>query len=392
MENHIKELTFYKQRVKMEPVAFGKKRALLVKTFQNNLRQNGKNRREEVIEKLREFPSVKLWENGENKMSLEKLTQNPYLLRPVPEKRNKNGSLSCCPNYFFLLTTIQDKRICCFIEKKKPLEKSNIYQTRFRFKDNMFNGTLFTGSLVISDETRPVEREEVTDFFSQVFTSIKREVSAPVKKNNWLFILSDIWGFPGDNLSSLLCQRLSKLQDIMGRDWFPDPKLDVCDFEVSAYKNYSSISDFLKDDRQYFTYTLSDNKVVAVPSQSAPGFEEYSFSLRNKILDPRNNGIAKFKKDGWKVEQIKDQKSQNICKQIIKHKDREMFLKMSEYPDVYWVHETNNWKKIGVALVRTINESRKLKQLFEENEENGRDYIKLKCEWCKDFEKWKPVF
>ena len=76
----------------MEPVTFGKKRALLVKPVINNSFSHKKfNRHDEIIDKLRDFTSIRIWEKEENKWSYEtfqKMEQTPYLIRPIPEKRN----------------------------------------------------------------------------------------------------------------------------------------------------------------------------------------------------------------------------------------------------------------------------------------------------------------
>lgn len=396
----------------MEPVIFGKKRAFLVKpdlnaNFQENhkkthnknqkpVRVDRPSRHAEIIDKLRTFVSVRMWEKDQVSWSYEtmqQLKQIPYLMRPVPEKRNKKGYFTDCPNYFFFLTTLQNKKICCFIEKKKPLDKAMIYQVRFRFKNNLFAGTLLTGTLLMSEEIRAAEREEITDFFSQVFKSIKREVSAPVKKNNWLFLTNDIWAHNGKDVSSMLSQRLVQVQDIIGKDWYPDIKLDVCDFDIISYSNYNLIEDFLRNKRKLFPYDMSDHKVSVICTQGIPGIDEYYISLKNPLPKPLINETITFKNGEWNVQNIgqgsiidtNNIKNENEQKQ-------ELFLKMSDYPDVYWVYNPKSWKKLGAARVRTLEESKFLKELFYNIEDTGKDYLKLTCKWMQEFEKWQPIF
>lgn len=379
----------------MEPVVFGNKRALLVKpgiNSQNNYHSQKLSRHSQIIENLRNFISVRMWERKNNNWSydsLQNLKQNPYIIRPVPEKRNKKGCITSCTDYFFFLTTIQNRRICCFIEKKKPLEKSIIYQVRFRFKDELFKGTLLTGTLLMSEKNKLPEREDITYHFSNIFQSIKREVSAPVKKKNWMFVINDMWAISGKDMSSLLSQRLVYIQDLIGKDWYPDPKLDVCDFELTYYNNYNSIEDFLRNKRKYFPYTLSDNKVVVVCTQGIPGADEYSISLTDPIPKPLISETITFKNGEWDIKNVNDEQ-ENIIKTDNK-KEQKLFLKMSDYPDVYWVYEPKTWKKLGVARVRTIVESKHLKQLFEQNKDSGKDYLKLQFKWIQEFEKWQPI-
>lgn len=359
----------------MEPVLFGNKRAL-------RIRDSNKNRLSLIIKKLREFIAVTMWEKEEvkwNYESFQKMKETPYLLRPVPIKRNKTGNVVNCPNYFFLLTTIEDKKICCFIEKKKPLETANIYQVRFRFKDELFQDTLLTGTLVKTTETSLPIREEITEVFSSIFTSIKREISASIYENNSVFLCNDLWVYKGKDISSMLSQRLVQIQDILGREWYPDLRLDVCDFNLIPYNNYNDIEDFLRNKRKYFTYGMSDHKVISLSTHSVPGTEEYRFSLKYKVPKPSLNESMVYKNGKWSINNI-------VNNENINEKEKELILKKSDFPDVYIVYNPSNNKKLGVARVRTINESKTLKKLF-----SNQNNIKILCKWIPEFEKWQPV-
>jgi hypothetical protein len=391
----------------MEPIVFGKKRALLVKPVTNNQqRPNFNNRHKptfikptvsrhaEIIDNLRDFVSVRMWERETTKWNyetLQQIKQTPYLMRPIPEKRNNKGVITDCPDYFFLLTTLQNRRICCFIEKKKPLETATIYQVRFRFKDDLFSGTLLTGTLLMNDEKRNAERLEVTDFFSQVFTSIKREISAPTQKQNWLFVTNDILAYNGKDVSSILSQRLVLIQDIIGKDWYPDSKLDVCDFEITTYSNYNSIEDFLRNKRKYFSYNMSDSKIMIVCTQGIPCLEEYYISLKNPVPKPLVSETITFKNGEWNVQNNSQGRVTDTADNLEDDKKQDLFLKMSDYPDVYWVYNPATWKKLGAARVRTLEESKCLKELFKNTEETGKDYLKITCKWMQEFEKWQPI-
>lgn len=374
----------------MEPVVFGKKRALLVKpNILNKHNPNKNNRHSEIIENLRTFISVRSWEREKNNWTyetLQKIKENPYIMRAVPEKRNKKGNIIPCSDYFFLLTTIQNRRICCFIEKKKPLENAMIYQIRSRFKDELFKGTLLQGTFLMSEENQSLDREEIRYYFSKIFKSINREISSNEKKKNWLYIASDILAANGKDMSSLLPQRLVFIQDLIGRDWYPDSKLDVCDFDIAIYNNYNSIEDFLRNKRKYYSYQISDHNVVIVNTQGVPGIDEYFMSLKAPIPKPLLGETVTFKNGEW---DFKNTDITNYDNDKNSNKTKELFLKMSDYPDVYWVYDPTNMKKLGPARVRTMNESKKLKKLFQNNMKN--DYLKLTFKWMQEFEKWQPI-
>ena len=61
------------------------------------------------------------------------------------------------------------------------------------------------------------------------------------------------------------------------------------------------------------------------------------------------------------------------------------FLKESDFPDVYWVYD-KQWNKLGVARVRTMDESNFLKKKIKNN-----NHILLKCKWVEEFSKWQPL-
>jgi hypothetical protein len=388
----------------MEPIIFGKKKALLVKPFlltenrnsENKKQQYNKpNRHAEIIDKLRDFMSVRLWEKDQETWSydvLQQLKQVPYLMRPIPEKRNNKGNLSDCPDYFFLLTTIQSKKICCFIEKKKPLEQAMIYQVRFRFKEELFNGTLLTGTLFMSEEIRTPERAEITSFFSEVFTNIKREISAPLQRKNWIFLTNDLWACNGKDISLTLSHRLVQIQDIIGKYWYPDSKLDVCDFDIVNYNNYNQIEDFLRNKRKFFPYEMSDHKVVVICTQGVPGIDEYCISLKDQVPKPQVTESITFKNGEWNVQNIGNGRTAIFNNDTPANQQKqEMYLKISEYPDVYWVYNPSDWKKLGAARVRTLEESKHLKKLFKDIENTSKDYLKIECKWMQEFEKWQPI-
>lgn len=358
----------------MEPVNFGNKRAL--KITNNKIRSL-------VLNKLREFISVKMWENEIPKWnyeSFQKMKETPYFLRPVPIKRNKSGNIVNCPNYFFLLTVINNKKNCYFIEKKKPLNSVNIYQTRFRFKDELFEDTLLCGTLVQTNEMSLPIREEITEIFSSIFTKIKREVNASIYSNKYVFLCNDIWVYKGKNNSSMLSQRLVQIQDMLGCEWYPDLRIDNCYFDLIQYSNYNEIEDFLRNERKYFTYDMSDHRIVSLSTNNVPGTEEYWFSLKYQVPKPSLNESMFYKDGKWCVNNTSNDNKN------INEKEKKLLLKKSNFPDVYLVYNPSNNKKIGVARVRTLNESKILRKLFI-NKEN----IKILCKWIPEFEKWQPI-
>ena len=102
----------------MIPVSFGKKKALLINPRCNN--QGLKKKHQTIINKLNQYISVNVWKKNNNKMNHKNMMQlknNPYLVHPILEKRNKNNRTENLKQYFLYLSNINNKDMF-FIEKK----------------------------------------------------------------------------------------------------------------------------------------------------------------------------------------------------------------------------------------------------------------------------------
>ena len=148
----------------MEPIQFGRKKALNVKD---------PDKRMVILNSFRRNLMVRQWENN-NKLEkfsdisediCKNLQEDPYVIRSCPEyKMNKE-----CTEYFLYLFTLGEhlkkgsKMIACFIEKKIPLDKARIIQTRLRFRQDLYKGTIISGTLA------PANIEETKDRIVEAF-------------------------------------------------------------------------------------------------------------------------------------------------------------------------------------------------------------------------------
>ena len=368
----------------MIPVSFGKKKALLINPKCNN--PNLKKKHKLIVNMIERYTSVKVWKKNNNKINYKNLVtlkKNPYLVHPIIEK--KNNRTENIKQYFLFLSNINDKKICFFIEKKKPLQISRIYQTRIRFEESLFSGTLFTGYLTISREQKQQqsERNGVIRIFGEIFPNIKKEINSFKKSNDWIFVITDILSYKNTDVSFSLIKRINLIKKIIGRQLYSDSRIDVCSFDIIPYKNYNSIQHFITNEHSYLKYPISKNKINFVSVNDIPCLNTYSISLHYKVSNKNISTEKKisFKNGEWKVTNIIQEKKHS-------KKNRDMYLKLSDYSDVYWVYEINNWKKYGIARIKTLEESKYIRNLFEKN---SNDYIKIKCKWNSEFNKWQPI-
>ena len=261
---------------------------------------------------------------------------------------------------------------------------SRIYQTRIRFDESLFSGTLFTGYLTVSTEEKQQqsERNGVIRIFGEIFPTIKKEINSFKKSNDWLFVITDILSYKNTDVSFSLIKRINLIKKIIGRQLYSDSRIDVCNFDIIPYKNYNSIQHFIANENNYIKYVINKHKINFVSVNDIPCLNNYSVSLHYKV-SMKNVSTEKkisFKNGEWKIMNIVQEKK-NV------KKNRDMYLKLSEYSDVYWVYNIHNMQKCGIARIKTLDESKYIRNLFE----NNNDYIKIKCKWNSEFNKWQPI-
>lgn len=392
----------YLDLLTMDPVTFGQKRALMVRDL---------SRRSMILHSLRQFASVKLWEKDVvrrdawgSKLSYEtyqRLRQTPHLAKFVPESRDRRGVMNKSPEYFFFMTTLVDhqderscghRKICCLIEKKLPLENARIYQFRTRFRNELFAGTLMSGVFLKSKREREETKEDrgvINRVFSSIFPKAGKNVSTQ-KQSRWVYLADDLWAHKGKDVTQSLSQRLVLLQDMLGVDWFSDTRMDVCEFQVARYADYNTIEEVLRYERQYLDWDISDHCVIFVSTQGTPGMEEFKVSLTDP-LPSSSEDSAIFKNGGWTL-QVKASETSDVSSKTTKLADgRDMMLLMkSEYPDVYWVIDPMTKENLGVARVRSLDESERLRNIFLDKDDDHTE--SFQCVFEEEFMKWRPLF
>lgn len=358
-----------------EPTQFGNKKALFLKDVPNN------KKRQNVLNELRKLDCISKWESAHNRLTfntIEHFKSNPYLIRYIPEYTDKYGKTNICQEYFFFLTKIENIKLCFLVEKKKPLDKAKIYQMRFRFTEELFDNTLMTGYFILTENKKPEERVEISSYFCSIFPDMGREISSIKKepKQQYIFLLNDMWYNMNKETSLILSQRLVRIQEIIARKWYPDIKTDNFKFKVQNYFNYQNIYNFLKNERKYFYYKINDSQVTFMLSKSHPYENNYRIHFKRKLPKKKDDDVS-FKNGEWVI---------NNSNYNLKKKKKDNFIvKKSQYPDVYWLFKNN--KKIDKpALIQTEEDSKKLRELFKSNKSH-----RIKCVWNNDFQKWKPI-
>jgi hypothetical protein len=376
----------------MEPVPLGRKRALCLKDS---------SKRQEILQSLRSFSLVRIWEKEGHPRTkwcyelYQRLAHTPHLVRVTPEhaiarRRDKSGREDIVTSfenrqattYFFYLMTLHEKKVCCLVEQVRPLEKARIFLVRFRFREALFEGTLFHGSLVNSRDEYVTERWKKTQMFEQYLPMFHHEMNG-IRQKNWFFLMYDVWVHKNKELTSSLSQRLVMIQDILHQDWMPDPRMEIAELDLVRYTNYSELESVMTREREYLSYATHEHQVVFVPVQGSPGRDECWVSILEKKTEPENDTMV-FRNGEWNVQEAVSGKV--LEKQNKETKQANLELRSSNFPDVYWVYHPRTEKNLGAALIKTLDESRVLRELFSQHKT-----IVLPCVFEDAFMKWRPM-
>ena len=377
----------------MEPIILGRKRALLLKD---------PSKRKEILQSLRSASLVRIWEKeGEPRTKwcydlYQKISNTPHLVRVVPEHArsrfsDKSGrevevrsfqNRSATP-YFFYLTKINDRHMCCFIEQVRPLEKARVYCMRFRFRDEIFQGTLFHGTLVNAKNEFIIERAKKTQAFEKHLPLFQHEMNK-IRQKNWYFLIYDLWLNKGKEITFSLPQRLVTIQDLLHQDWFPDSRIDLAELDLVRYTNYEGLEKMMLRERESLLYGAHEENVVFVPVHGSAGMDECWLSLKEMKAEQaeKDGETMVFRNGEWNVQEA-------VSGTVLENKETKqanLELRLSNFPDVYWVFHPRTEKNLGAALVKTLAESRLLREMIVKEQK-----IILPCVFEDAFMKWRPI-
>ena len=273
--------------------------------------------------------------------------------------------------YYIYMTKFNDIDIIYFIDMKihTGYEKPRIILARGLFAPSLFLNTLLEGEMV------------------------------KTKENKWIFIINDIIAYEGKKLDNMiLLDRLKIIYNLLNDKYMPDKVCDICSYQVKSYYNLSKRSfNELMDISKDLNYTCR-------------GIYFYSYYLKHKpkLYNFDERVIVDVKK---KVKDITEFKSlnQNLENQITSNfiitsnvqiptniddiKLEELWMSKTDDADIYKLYNNFNIltsKMVGIALVPTLKDSIRLRELFKDK--NLTFTMKFKCKFNEKFKKYQPIF
>jgi hypothetical protein len=319
-----------------------------------------------ILDQLYSLYNIKIIQKQYHKLdknNMKYVINNPHLCN-----LRSNGN-----PYFMFFTLYNDIPIIYFVDKKihPGYQKPRILLVRGMFAESLFKNTLIDGEMV-----------KCTD-------------------GGWVFLFNDIIAYEGRHLiQTILPDRLKILYTLLDTQHTKDDTVDVCKYQIKKYHyiHKDSISELIE-----WSKTLN---------YTCRGIYMWSYSLKYKSKLYNFNeenivNVVRKVKDETEFQMIsetpedtenKECKEFNECNKIIENKQidtekrQNMWVAQSDYPDVYYIYETENVitsKRIGTVLIPDLNTSKIMRNIFKNK--NVGSVLCIMCCYNEKFNKWYPI-
>jgi hypothetical protein len=319
-----------------------------------------------ILDQLYSLYNIKIIQKQYHKLdnnNVKYVINNPHLCN-----LRSNGN-----PYFMFFTLYNDIPIIYFIDKKihPGYQKPRILLVRGMFSESLFQNTLVDGEMV-----------KCTD-------------------GSWVFLFNDIIAYEGRHLiQTNLPDRLKILYRLLDAQHIKDDTVDVCQYQIKKYHyiHKDSIRELIE-----WSKTLN---------YTSRGIYMWSYSLKYKSklynFNEENiiNVVRKVKDETefQMISELSEGTENKECKEMIEchkiignkqtdtEKRQNMWVAQSDYPDVYYIYETENVitsKRIGTVLIPDLNTSKIMRNVFKNK--NVGSALSITCCYNEKFNKWYPI-
>lgn len=278
--------------------------------------------------------------------------------------------------YYIVFTLYEDVPCMFFVDKKvQPgYQKPRMVLGRGQWDESLSAGTIFDGEMV------------------------------KTKDNRWIFLINDLIAYQGRLMvSEHLPARLNMLKDILEKQYTANASLDVCRYEIKRYANATQQgTNALIEWSQELPYTNRGIYYWPFSRKYKPKLYNFDESLI-KAVSVKVKETTEFRVNTKPPTETADppsipspntpRKAQHSCDEIKENGDKVLWLRRTDYPDVYDVYPTDNGmlhgNRLGIAFVKTLEDSRWLRNIFKTA--TVTVYIPFVCTMEQELDKWKPI-
>ena len=286
--------------------------------------------------------------------------------------------------YYMFITKYEDIPIIFYVDKKvQPgYQKPRMILGRGMWDESLSAGTLFDGEMVKK------------------------------KDNKWVFLINDMIAFKGKYLiNQQLPDRLRTVSEVLETMYTPNVMLDTCSFQVKRYtyatqQGITALIDWSKE----LDYTNRGIYYWPFMMKYKPKLHNFDESLIKavsvKVKDNPEFRVATTEQSPGSPPPSPPQPLKQVASSpllaIPTHSpgtadvhvaadEKKLWLRKTEYPDVFDVYPTDNGllmnNKLGIAYIKTLDDSRYMRNIFKTA--TVAMYIPFICRQHED--KWTPL-
>jgi hypothetical protein len=273
-------------------------------------------------------------------------------------------------NYLLLFLTIDGDKYSVAVDKKNlsyhknqvHINKVNMYKLLINASSSVFKGTIFDCKLI--NYSTNVDNKTIYKYF---------------------MLINDCFYLAGNKIVDLeMQQKISHIDNVIKHQFTSGAKCKNFVFKINKLNTYDELKYLIED--VIPKCNIKCQGLVFYPKYSGINVV-YLDKKQDKVLINSNN----------KVDNTIESKSYDLIFNMINYlkcreysyessgKFKKLWLKNTEIPDVYYVHEEVDEENIGIAHIPNLKISHMC------NEQIHDSPVKFNCIYDKSFKKWIPI-
>mgnify|MGYP007047418596 FL=1 len=137
-------------------------------------------------------------------------------------------------------------------------------------------------------------------------------------------------------------------------------------------------------------YNFNEENIVNVVRKVKDETEFQMISETSEIIESKTQNYNELKDTN--VTKTRNEYKKIIGNENIDSVKQNMWVAQSDYPDVYYIYETENVitsKRMGTILIPDLNTSKIMRNLFKNK--NVGSVLSIMCCYNEKFKKWYPI-
>ena len=273
-------------------------------------------------------------------------------------------------NYLLLFLSINNTKYCVAVDKKRlsyhknqiQIKKVNMYKIMISASSSIFRGTIFDCKLInstISKENRTIYK--------------------------YYMLIKDCYFLMGNKLLDLeMSQKINHIDNVIKNQFTDGSKCKNFIFKINKLSKYSDLKNLIE--KVIPSCSIGCQGLVFYPKYS--GINVVYLDKKQDKVGISSNNLLDGKIESKSYDLIINLTEYLKCREYSYEssgKSKKLWIKNTEIPDVYDVHEDAEENKIGIAHIPNIKISHMCKDLV------TNDPVKFNCKFDKNFKKWIPI-